>query len=1322
MSQLPSNSVQRVFQDKEGYIWFGTLDGLCRYDGYSVRSFRSDMNNPFLLTNNDISCLTEDDDNHLWIGTKQGINILNKHNLQIEPFQENTFKRDRINSLASDGKGNIWIGSTRGLYRYNVKTQTLENYAYDPYDKKTISGTGVTYIYRDNHGAIWVMFWDSGLCKYIPETNNFQRFPKVGLLNNPFRIYQDKEDNYWIGTWGDGFCHFNPNAPEEGMYTFHKVMNMSKTPETTIYSIVQDDKYGYLWLMSLTGLYVMKHEPDGTLTPIDISAHLTGSSRLYSEIIKDKDNNLWIGAFSEGVIFINFERPPVQNYPLDIVRQRMGFSPSVRALSEDKDGLVWLGLNRYGLCFYDRKNNTASMHTELPGLKNLFNLETVNYIKEIKSRGEHWISCNNQYLFALQKTGTSIFLKRMIDVNSNNAINSNGDKIIFEDRSGNVWIGMLGGVVLITPQDRLVTVTEIPSVTDITQDLDGNIWVSSEQSGLCMLTETARGYDTTVFDKYSEGLNTNNVQSVCLHASGLLWIGTKEGRVVTYDKKKNQFRDVSNMCAMTGEGILNILSDKSGNIWIATNKKVTRFNPRTESSTTYSVFDNLAVNSFIAGACSKSYTGEVLFGGNRGFCSFLPAKDKNTRTSKPTWVHITDVKIHNQSVFDPDSKIAYDNVKSRLVIRHTDNNIEIEFSTLNYAFPTKVQYAYKLEGVDNDWNYAANNRRFANYNNLDKGTYNFLLRATDENGLWSDVVTTLEIVKKPAFYETWWAQLIYLAVALCLLLIFYRFSLNRFRLRNELKFARIDKEKSEELTQTKLRYFTNISHELLTPLTIISCLIDDLELTYKGKFWQHDVMKINVNRLKRLLQQILDFRKVESGNMKLKVTEDDMVHFVSHICQFNFKPLAKDKQIHFSMVPSEKSIIGWYDAEKLDTVLFNLLSNAFKYTPSKGTILVNLEQMIREGERYARIIVSDTGRGIAESDIEHIFTRFYSNDPTNSVENHGIGLTLTKEMLEMHHGTIRVDSILNEGSKFTVEIPIDKEAYDDSERVEKQPVSMEDNLKQLEIASLEVEAAEPVDTEDVNILIVEDNSQLRILIEKIFNKRYHTFVAENGIEALKIVEETPIDIVVSDIIMPEMDGLELCRKLKSNLTTSHIAVLLLTAKNSVDDRIDSYRAGADGYLSKPFELKVLDARISSLIKNRKHKSERFKTTAELSISSLDFASIDEKFLENAIAVIEEHLAEPDFDLDMFSGKLSMSKSSLYRKIKSLTGMSPVEFTKNIRLKHACQMLNKQAGNVSDIAYSVGFADPKYFTSCFKAEFGMTPTEYVKKNKEESTLA
>ncbi len=1315
-NQLPSNTVQRVYQDNDGYMWFGTLDGLCRYDAYHLRTFRSDMYRPNLLSNNEILCITEDQENNLWFGTKEGLNILNKSNFKITPFNDSIVQGERINGLASDKDGNMWIGLQNGtLLKYNTHNQTTDKYVNDPKNKRSIPEGSINYIYRDNSNNIWIMFWRDGLCKYDPKTDSFQHYPFLGDTNNPFRLYQDKQNNYWICTWGDGFFHFDPTAPKDKMYTPYTILKDGKNElESTFFSVIQDDKYGYLWLMSLSGLHVLNYQEDHSLQKIDISSYQKGTSRIFSEIIKDRDGNLWIGTFSEGIILINFEKPPILTYPLDVLKQKLGYTPSIKAIQKDKDGLIWLGLNRIGLCFYDDNANSATLYKEIPEFMHIREMETINCIREIKSLNEYWVACNGSLIYIFKKNGkNNIYLSETLNLGYNNDTHCYGDKTIFEDRQGNVWIGLEKGVLVKSAGKPLRTTSLISSVTDITQDSDGNIWVSSEKDGLITLSREQKYSVSRTLNKKTKELNSSNIQAVHGHSSGNIWIGTKEGRIITYDKENHTFEDVSNLCAMTGEAILNLTEDNYGNIWISTNKKITKFNPKSNTSIYYSSSDGVDISFIIDAFTNNKHTGEVLFGGNKGFCSFLPSNGQVIKSSKQAKVCISDIRINNQSVFDPESYGSFDNASNRLMVEHTGKNIEFEFSSLNYSFPHRIQYAYKMEGVDNEWIYAVNNRRFASYNNLERGNYSFLLKATDENGVWNDAVTIVEIYKKPAFYESWWAYLFYFLTIATLLVIIYRFSINKLKLSEELKITQIEKEKAEELTQTKLRYFTNISHELLTPLTIVSCLIEDLEGSSKNKFWQFKVMRSNINRLKRLLQQILDFRKVESGNMKLKIKENDIIFFLRQICDFNFMPLVKEKKINFSFTSSEDKLEAWFDADKLDKIIFNLLSNAFKYTPNGGDIQVNVEPITRDENTYARIIVSDTGKGIPADDLENIFTRFFSNEFTNSVESNGIGLSLTKELIEMHHGTIRVESELGSGTSFIIEFPINKNAYKENELSDVSLSATQDEMLFPEEELSIQEESDHIFLEDVNILVVEDNEHLRSLINKIFHKRYHTFSAENGRAALKIIEEKQIDLVISDVIMPEMDGLELCRIIKNNIPTSHIEVLLLTAKNSIDDRIECYNAGADGYISKPFELKVLEAKVNSLIKNKKQKIEGFKSDVELNFSSLEYTPLDKKFLNDAVAVIKEHISESDFDLGKFADKLNMSKSSLYRKIKSLTGLSPVEFTKNIKLKRACILLKEQQGSVSEIAYAVGFSDPKYFAVCFKSEFGMTPTEYIK---------
>ena len=547
------------------------------------------------------------------------------------------------------------------------------------------------------------------------------------------------------------------------------------------------------------------------------------------------------------------------------------------------------------------------------------------------------------------------------------------------------------------------------------------------------------------------------------------------------------------------------------------------------------------------------------------------------------------------------------------------------------------------------------------------------------------------------------------------------------QLRHELQIVQIEKEKSEELVQAKLRYFTNISHDLLTPLTIVTCLIDDAEITYKNKIPQFEMIRANVNRLKRLLQQILDFRKVESGNMKLKVTLGDIVSMVREVCNSNFKPLIQKKKLSFTFESSEDVIQAYFDMDKIDKVVFNLLSNAYKYTEEGGEIKIALSTYSQNKHTYLSIIVSDTGQGITPEDLDRIFTRFYTNRHWKSSETNGIGLSLTKDLLVLHHGTISVESEIGKGTVFTVSIPIDKDSYTEDEiNVELSQnfignskgdsiVDTESHI--LDLEQLKGEDVENIETEvsDIHLLLVEDNEELLYLMQRILSRHYHVMMAKNGMEALELIKGNEVDIIVSDVMLPEMDGLELCRIIKGSLETSHIPIILLTAKNTAEDRIECYNAGANAYISKPFELKVLEARIRNFLAEKKSKQEEFRSDVDINLETLGGSSIDNEFMDKVISIIQNKMSEPNFDVIQLADDIAVSKSSLYRKIKAMTGLSPVELIRNIRLKHARQLLKNKSVTISEVAYSCGFSNPKYFATCFREEVGMSPKEYQKMN-------
>ena len=622
-----------------------------------------------------------------------------------------------------------------------------------------------------------------------------------------------------------------------------------------------------------------------------------------------------------------------------------------------------------------------------------------------------------------------------------------------------------------------------------------------------------------------------------------------------------------------------------------------------------------------------------------------------------------------------------------------------------------------MDGVDDDWVYVRGDRQFAFYNQLPKGKRTFYLKTTDVNGLWSNYIAEVQVFKQPAFYETLWAYLFYIVFTLLCLYLFYHRMKRRIQLRHELRIAQIDKEKSEELVQTKLRYFTNISHDLLTPLTIITCLIDDAEMTNGSRISQLTMIRSNVNKLRRLLQQILDFRKVESGNMKISVSKSDVISFIDDVCKINFTPLMRKKNQTFTFLTEDRHLMAYFDRDKLDKIVSNLLSNACKYTANGGDIKLIVDSYWESEYHHLRIQVVDTGEGIAPVDLENVFKRFYTINKGDESESNGIGLSLTKDLVELHHGTINVESELGKGSTFTVDLPINKDSYQEdeliSEHISVNGINTDLILEKEELIDSKVGEGEDMQIADVHLLLVEDNEELLFLMEKILSKHYHVLIAKDGLEALNVIKDNEIDIIISDVMMPEMDGLEFCRTLKSNLETSHIPIILLTAKNTVEDRIECYNAGADGYISKPFELKILEARINNFIMHKKNKQEEFRSNVEVNIDSLEPSSIDKEFLDKVISVIKSNMSEGDFDVVQLADALAVSKSSLYRKMKIATGLSPIEFIRNIRLKHGSQLLKDKSISVAEVAYECGFSNPKYFATCFKEEFGVTPKEYQK---------
>ena len=854
--------------------------------------------------------------------------------------------------------------------------------------------------------------------------------------------------------------------------------------------------------------------------------------------------------------------------------------------------------------------------------------------------------------------------------------------------------------------------------------MDSSVWLATSNLGVIHITGDVRQPSTLKYENYSfhnRKLITNAVLCIHLDRFGRLWAGTEGGGLYLYNRNKGEFEEKTRAYSIPGDVIVSIEEDKSGNLWLGTISGLVKLYVAAVgndfSTRIYTSADGLQDNFIVNSSCSRN--GELFFGGHKGYNSFFP--DKMEIPSQETNFLITDIKIFNHSFsnlpVELQQKISpvMPTYTSKIELPHKYNNFSIEFAALTYKNPELNRYAYRLQNFDRDWQYTDADRRFAYYNNLPSGTYTFQLKATNENGEWSGYVRELTVVVLPPFWATWWAYLLYVIIVSVIGVSIYRTAKNRILLRNALRLREIEKAKAEELNHAKLQFFTNITHELLTPLTIISATVDELKTQAPSHNDLYTVMNSNIQRLIRLLQQILEFRKAETGNLKLRVSPGDIAAFVKNAAE-SFQPLVKKRKIHFSFLCDPESMIGYFDMDKLDKILYNLLSNAAKYNKEDGFIQVSLSYDETDKD-FILLKIKDNGKGISKEKQKNLFKRFYEGDyrKFNTIGT-GIGLSLTKDLVELHGGTISVESEVDHGTEFMVRIPIERSYYDE-EQIDDEAISLMQNPVNYEDTQEDAD----VETQEVTIkantiLLVEDNGELLHLMTKLLSREYNVFTAQNGKEGIAVLEKEDVDLIVSDVMMPEMDGIEFCKYVKGHLEMSHIPMILLTAKNKEEDRAEAYEIGTDAFISKPFNLTVLHARIRNLLKYKERMARDFKNQIVFEVKDLNYTSLDEDFIQRAIHCVNNHLEDPNFDQAQFADEMRTSKSTLYKKLKSLAGLNTSSFIRNVRLKAACRIMEEKGTNVrvSELAYAVGFNDPKYFSSCFKKEFDMLPSEYIER--------
>jgi len=749
---------------------------------------------------------------------------------------------------------------------------------------------------------------------------------------------------------------------------------------------------------------------------------------------------------------------------------------------------------------------------------------------------------------------------------------------------------------------------------------------------------------------------------------------------------------------MNGERIEQLKCDCNGHVWIIANQLIKEFNPVNGAFTIFSTFGTrVPMHRFLPLSTFVDPTDNIIYvGGIPGFLAFTPSKTLEN-ISQDVNLYVTDVTANGTSLwFDRTRRTS----EGHLIIHPDDYNITISLSSLDYENSSYIRYEHQLVGVDDHWIAGDAGENTVVYNRLGKGKYVFKARATDANGLWSNRTVSLIIERQPAWYETTIALVIYLLLAIGLIGLIVWLYKRRLQQQSENALT-------QRITQAKMIYFTSVSHELLTPLTIIKCLTEQIAGADAGEKHKIELLQANVGRLRRLLQQVLDFRKVESRNMKLFVEKIDIKELLQRMCQESFEPLASGKQLQFLTLFPVSPIVGYVDSDKLEKILFNLVSNAIKYTPEGRNVTLSATV---DSQGYLILRVKDEGVGIDQRDQKFIFNRFYSSKRNDNTISNGIGLSLTRELIEIHHGSIRVTSQLRKGSEFTVVLPIERQCFTSEE------IKDDDSVERQQLINLEEsEVGDVSDNSKENLLMVEDNLELLSVMQDLLSKRYNVFIATNGVEALETVGRENIEFIVSDISMPQMDGIELCRRIKQNIATSHLIFVLLTARISTETQVESYSAGADAYLAKPFETPVLLTLLDNLRSQRENRQNQFKNRVhQLSIELVDddqsTTDLDQEFVRKAIRMVESNISSSKLDVEFLAAGMNMSRSTLARKLKALTGQTAFEFIKGIRMRYAYRLLQTHSKTVSEVMDRVGYNDHRSFTQSFKEMFGELPSE------------
>ncbi len=1311
---LSNNQIHSILQDKEGWMWFGTSQGACRFDGYKFTVFKNDPEDSTSLTGNLVRAVYEDRKGQLWIGTENG--GLNKFNREKENFQhlfssgtQTALKDASVTSIHEDKSGNLWVGTELQLYL--IKN---ENTISEIKPTNLLNSSNYFRVLRsDASGRIW-MGTNHGLLVYDPKTNAVEKigFPQSVMVNEDiWEILMDDDGTVWVGTYDSGMYAVNSVT----LQARHVVLDPENERCNTVRSISKD-KNGKYWIGTRGGLYI--YEKIRGVTAFYYHDEREPKSLVNNSIqciAHDLKGDVWIGT-RNGINFLIEERQNIHGFKSMPGDDRYLNSSEIYAFWIDPKGDIWAGTESGGINILNRKTGRFRYLQPQKGNPNSLSR---NCIKAFMDDGKNnlWIGTFLGGLDVLN-LGSGSFRHYTHNPDDPGSLSDNKVWALLKDSNNEIWVGTTAGVDKLDP--RSDNFRHYPDLSEgqvnwLAEDDDHCLWIGSDI--------------LVIYNPKDQSIVRVNQSTryMLQDSKKRFWLAINNQGFALYSKEKGIVKYYTEKNGLANNQTLAILEDNDHFLWISTTNGLSKFDPEKERFHNFSLKNGFQNNQFTYGAAFKSKNGELLFGGISGFNVFDPAKIKSGNYFAP--IVLTDLKIFNKSVKIGDSKndilTKCISETDRIKLKYDQNSITLDYASFDYANNLGIQYSYWLEGFDNDWT-EPSVARSATYTNLDPGTYTFRVKTVSIDRQESNPGPALTIVVLPPYWKTWWFRVILFGVIAGLFYMLIAFLVNKERLKNDLVLERLKAKKLHELDMMKLRFYTNISHEIRTPLTLILGPLEKMKnnLLPPSEIKGHvEVMHRNATQLHQLINQLLDFRKLESGNLKLILTRGDLVSYISEIVS-SFDKYAEEKEIELKFNSLKKSIITNFDTDKVAKIMNNLLSNAFKFTGKGGKISVNLSLVFDdstesdplgnpEENRLIEIAVKDTGIGISESNLEKIFTRFFQIGEGANQTGTGIGLALTKELVKLHNGKLFVTSKPGKGSKFTVQLPYE----DRNESAENVLAAAQKEQEPVVQASEELLGDQNMTGQKI-MLLVDDNADVRYFVKSHFSASYQVLEAGNGIEGMDIALKTIPDIIISDVMMPDMDGFEFCRKIRKDERTSHIPILLLTALGSREHEIEGLSYGADDYITKPFDLVILQTKVENILSVRQSLKQKYTGEILLQPRNVILSSPDERFLQKAITVVEDNIDDPDLDIEKFASEIGVSRMQLYRKLNALTEMTVKEFVRSIRLKRAAQLLVQKKLNISEVAYAVGFRDLSHFRKCFKQEFGMSASEYVDKHGAE----